>query len=1559
MSDLLTDNALETQNEQHQQQRPEAVVLSNGTTLVASVDEGAQFEDGAENGGVTEQPKGDLTKITSGDGQDVKILPEGPNPNGAEDEAIGSLAEAEKASPTDAQEATVNASDDNQESYHTTTTESQSAPTIAEPPLSDARPSPASPIVRAATPSSRTSTPPLGAHALAKKKFSSVNVNQKFLSKAGSPAPTAGPTKISSLNAASPVPIASTSSRLLSTKLTTVPSNKSSASPNLPGSSSASSSPWAKPVLPLPTGPIIEPETPAPAPSAPAAAAPPTTTTTLHQPAPMRARVLGTTTTPPVMGTGLGIAASAPKPAWKSVLGGEPRKPATGITRDFPTAMEVAEGKKAAQLAAQAQAAHNQAILQGLNAFTQLDPNAHRWDEEDEEDDVIDFGDGLGEHHHQGEGLADGLLRDGPAHDQPVAKSDRFAEDFDRSWPRRPQPQQQDMNNSRDHGGYPPPRRQEGEGSRTLFNASSNRLEPRQPPPQAPQVQPTRLMSRPTDGGGPTRQPPPHLSNAGRAGFDRPLPPHLQGGGPGSAAAAAAEGSGRMLPPHMAGNSAQQQPSAPPPARSAWGGMNRNTDRAPPPHLPPTERSALPPQSTVFEQHKSPEKPFNNLPPRRSFSHAGPPPIPPHQPSQPEIEAPNHQQQHQQHPPPSVGADEQAAEMHTAAEKARLRRLAEESEREAAAERARQKARELEERFNKTKDIGTSEAKVEVEPTRTAAPPPEPSKPAPQITLASRPKPPHAHALATATSHLPPRPDSHDRTPQPPPVLPPPSRSAEASWRNRMQSQPESVLPDAPPARTSVPVTSLSSPPLNHHARPTRPTAESFFDATPDEASRSFSNHHDAAAHPTKEANFDSMLARIQAAMAEARSVPEAEALEEEEEILVSQVLSSASPEKPSRPALVVAVQEFFDVTYPEPPRSPPPAWRSYHVRVPKVQPTRPLVPISRLRAAEAPRSGAPAGFFSTFSAAPATAPGIAPTLTRAEVLLPQPVLRRFQRSEPIVSISPRRLEPFEKKPKKKPGALTVARSEEEPSANNPIEAASSLLPSSDALKSQQLRNQRARADDWRQAESFTTVAEKPQPPAAAAAAAVPDPPVDGPPRKIKSPVKTSAAARAEREGRFATDGVTIGAAPGISFADKPGVRFMVSSELEGDSLLDEVNKMSLESVGEGDDKEQDARSGESVKLSGAETPQTPPVPRPSSPNTSSWPKAPLSYPASHSPARSVSQQHDQDAIRFVWDTTQQTAAQKQTAENNNSLPTPMYPSLNAPSSADPPAAQPLPSGSSMKMSFSNSQTFSSPGGSGPSLSAPNSYVNVHRAPSAPSPYSHYASPQTTASPDIQSHNVMGLSYSNMGNARAGATGGFQQGVWSPTAFGTSLASPGYSAYAAQHSHHHQQQSQHQQHQQKTSMDPKSPVGMSYNGKAAEGMAYGGGYQQSTYPQQQQQLQQQQQQQQQQHYSAASYGRGVTNPAHMYAYGYGAPGQLTRPVSGRFAAQANGGDYATTQPQAGYMSAEASQGGYYGGVAQNQATYPTANYQYQQQPQGHGAVGQGGRGGMGGARKMW
>jgi hypothetical protein len=57
------------------------------------------------------------------------------------------------------------------------------------------------------------------------------------------------------------------------------------------------------------------------------------------------------------------------------------------LANDFPTALEVIAGQRSAvvqaQQVAQAKAAHNQAILEGLNAFrgTNKDPNAHHWDE--------------------------------------------------------------------------------------------------------------------------------------------------------------------------------------------------------------------------------------------------------------------------------------------------------------------------------------------------------------------------------------------------------------------------------------------------------------------------------------------------------------------------------------------------------------------------------------------------------------------------------------------------------------------------------------------------------------------------------------------------------------------------------------------------------------------------------------------------------------------------------------------------------------------------------------------------------------------------------------------------------------------------------------------------------------------------------------------------------------------------------------------------------------------------------------------------------------------------
>jgi hypothetical protein len=222
-------------------------------------------------------------------------------------------------------------------------TEPDQPSTSREPVASNvsADPSPAVSLtaLRPLSPSSRTSTPPLTATstAPAAKKFSSINVNKKFLSKTGSPSPSgpAGPTKlnpsvgkcsqhyvsslahVSGRPISSPIPIAAPSSRLLSTTLTTVTS-KPSVSPQ-PPSSSSTSSPWAKTALP----------------------ASDSSTSGLQQAGTYKRGTPLVSSGP--MGQGQGISSS--KPAWRAVNDGRRGGPGMGMSRDFPTASEVAEGK--------------------------------------------------------------------------------------------------------------------------------------------------------------------------------------------------------------------------------------------------------------------------------------------------------------------------------------------------------------------------------------------------------------------------------------------------------------------------------------------------------------------------------------------------------------------------------------------------------------------------------------------------------------------------------------------------------------------------------------------------------------------------------------------------------------------------------------------------------------------------------------------------------------------------------------------------------------------------------------------------------------------------------------------------------------------------------------------------------------------------------------------------------------------------------------------------------------------------------------------------------------
>jgi hypothetical protein len=136
--------------------------------------------------------------------------------------------------------------------------------------------------------------------------------------------------KTSGRPAASPISIGSSSSRLLSSKLVTVPS-KNSTSPLPSGSAgapiTAAASPWAKPAVPVIS--LAEAQD-----------------SSVQHPTSTRTRGsagLG----PPAMGSGAGIGLGSAKPAWRAVSGDGRRigGGSTGLSRDFPTANEVAEGE--------------------------------------------------------------------------------------------------------------------------------------------------------------------------------------------------------------------------------------------------------------------------------------------------------------------------------------------------------------------------------------------------------------------------------------------------------------------------------------------------------------------------------------------------------------------------------------------------------------------------------------------------------------------------------------------------------------------------------------------------------------------------------------------------------------------------------------------------------------------------------------------------------------------------------------------------------------------------------------------------------------------------------------------------------------------------------------------------------------------------------------------------------------------------------------------------------------------------------------------------------------
>ncbi|KAI0639145.1 hypothetical protein C8Q77DRAFT_1044914 [Trametes polyzona] len=580
--------------------------------------------------------------------------------------------------------------------------------------------------------SGQAGTPPLSMpHP---KKFSHVNINKKFLEKtsASSPSHTFAASPVTKTASTSQKPVLQTSTshpRLVTAKLTATP-QPSTAGPG-----------WSRPSSAVPSAA----PTPLPANSA--------------KPSPSPLATPGGAPLPPPVGK---VIQPQPRSSQDAVPQRKDAsaKPVWGNTKpnaanpvkldnDFPTAAEVAQGRiaKAAEktAASEAAAVHKQSVMAELQAEedtfrgVHLDPNAHHWDEMEEDDDnflggVIEFEDGRQYKVQSSDATPQAQSQQDakqPASsgltDQPVSKEERFADDFDRSWPRsRPAQPAPGQHREQRHDGFPASPSTSAhspqESSRVLFNERSNRLEPYSHsrhgapgPPFNRRGSRTDFATSPTE---PRRDAPPHAHLPGvqvlqrghhadgpsfsRAPGDRPpLSPN--------------DGSRfRDRPPFQrdhawqgSGHHDRYGPHAPGPSPrdGAFEDRTRRTSGPEPPSLSPSgdHRRQLPPHLSVVGARVPP--PIRAEPPAHPQPPAHVPPV--------------------QHEPPPASASSQVsaspavadkelpaagapivdmeevrkAAMHSAAERARLRRQQEEEEREKERERARRKAAELEEKM--------------------------------------------------------------------------------------------------------------------------------------------------------------------------------------------------------------------------------------------------------------------------------------------------------------------------------------------------------------------------------------------------------------------------------------------------------------------------------------------------------------------------------------------------------------------------------------------------------------------------------------------------------------------------------------------------------------------------------------------------------------------------------------------------------------------------------------------------------------------------------------------
>ncbi|KAH7924004.1 hypothetical protein BV22DRAFT_544887 [Leucogyrophana mollusca] len=346
------------------------------------------------------------------------------------------------------------------------------------------------------------------------KKFSAVNINKKFLEKNSSAGSTPVSSNLVTVKSGSPAPRPATQpsnshSRLVTAKLTAAPPLSTTTGPGWSRPSSAT-----PPVSSTPSTSSNVPPSHPPPPLAPAPAAPQLPHAgKVIQPQPRAAAATSATT----------ARKNGPsRPAWGNANASASTSLAeNAVPSEFPTAAEVAHGTLPSRKVKVVDAAKaeggppsKQVTLEEADAFrgVHLNPNAHHWDEMEEDDDnfldgVIEFGDGRQYKISPADippqqppspsagGASLGAGDTSLTSDGPVSKEERFADDFDRSWPRSK------TSPSIPHREFPPrttrqpssspasshPSHSPSESSRVLFNERSNRLEPyssSHPPPR-------------------------------------------------------------------------------------------------------------------------------------------------------------------------------------------------------------------------------------------------------------------------------------------------------------------------------------------------------------------------------------------------------------------------------------------------------------------------------------------------------------------------------------------------------------------------------------------------------------------------------------------------------------------------------------------------------------------------------------------------------------------------------------------------------------------------------------------------------------------------------------------------------------------------------------------------------------------------------------------------------------------------------------------------------------------------------------------------------------------